>query len=1054
MPLKVRRSLEAAGRKVFLSAVSSEFRSYRLRLANQLGALPGSPYEIKVQEDFRQGPATLLEHLAEYIGECDFVIHLAGEIYGARPAAQQVRALYRSLGKSAPEPLPIRSYTQWEYWLAERFRRKRLTYLAEAAAPRDFLMRGEQSDEDTRLQEEHIAAIRQSGKHYSTFSGHNALTREVFRDLELEPDLKINNLPSKSLGSLFKGRDEFLSKIHTTLGRAQHLGHQRYAAIMAAATAATVHGLGGIGKSRVAIEYAYRYAEEYTALLFVAADSPGSLRQNTAALCGAAVLDLPEKAERKTERQVAAVLRWLTQHPGWLLIFDNADSEEAAQAVAELLGRLTPSGQVLVTSRLSNWPGAVAPLALDVLKETDAAQFLLARTEVRRRKAKNDAAEAQALAVELGHLALALEQAGAYIERYRCSISGYRDELRQRRDKVLTWFDARVMQYPMSVAVAWQTSVDRLTEPALQLLRILAWMAPDPIPESLLEAGRGPFAAASKKSSRPPNPFEALADLEGHSLVTRAEDSPTFAVHRLVQEVTRGRNRGPGRRTSLTSALFWINGAFSGQPWDVRSWPVLTPLALHALALANHAREARISEPTIQLMSQLGILFTEKARYQEAEPLLRQALAMEERSKPEDHPDVAIRRHNLARLLQETNRLEEAEDLMVRSLEVLVHADGVAPHVVISSLNNLGLLLMTRGRLAEAERALQTALDISEGRYGSSDPLVATSANNLAQLLQATNRLAPAETLYRRSLAIREQADGPEHPSVANCLGNLATLLRKMKRLGEAMPLMKRALAIDEKAYGPDHPIVALRLHNLAVFVRSTDPDQSERLTRRALAIDERCFGPDHPNVASDLHNLADFLKDTNRVAEAEPLMLRALKISEQSHDPDHPDVVRDLGNLARLMADMGRWEEAVPLLERVVASHERRLGREDPGLSVWLNNLAAALLTMNRLDEAEPLFHRALEIDEHVLGPHHRILAIRLNNLAGVYAARNRYKEAGALMGRALEILYQSSRDRGSEDPNLQTFREAYAALLKNTGLGDEQIGRTLTEMAARYGA
>src|SRR5262249_24399190 len=100
-------------------------------------------------------------------------------------------------------------------------------------------------------------------------------------------------------------------------------GHQRFAAITATAGAATVHGLGGIGKTRAAIEYAYRHADEFTALLFVRADSPSSLQQNLAALCGPLVLDLAEKEARETEVEVAAVLQWLQQHPGWFLILDN-----------------------------------------------------------------------------------------------------------------------------------------------------------------------------------------------------------------------------------------------------------------------------------------------------------------------------------------------------------------------------------------------------------------------------------------------------------------------------------------------------------------------------------------------------------------------------------------------------------------------------------------------------------------------------------------------------------------------------------------------------------
>src|SRR5271165_3994439 len=133
--------------KVFLSCVSTEFKSYRLRLANQLGALKDHPYEIKVQEDFQQGAYTLLHRLSGYIRECDLVIHLAGAACGVRPTAEHVQALYRMLGEAPPDPLPDWSYTQWEYRLALRFERKMLVYLAAAEAPRDSRLPVQQGDD-------------------------------------------------------------------------------------------------------------------------------------------------------------------------------------------------------------------------------------------------------------------------------------------------------------------------------------------------------------------------------------------------------------------------------------------------------------------------------------------------------------------------------------------------------------------------------------------------------------------------------------------------------------------------------------------------------------------------------------------------------------------------------------------------------------------------------------------------------------------------------------------------------------------------------------------
>ena len=519
--------------------------------------------------------------------------------------------------------MPGWSYTQWEYRLARRFHKRMLVYLAQPEVPRDCGLPVRQTGDDARLQQAHLAHIQNSGEHRKPFSSHHQLVREVFHDLGLEPDRKVDNIRSryKSLGSLFKGRDEFLERIRAALGQASHRGHQRFAAITASATAATVHGLGGIGKTRAAVEFAIRHAEDYTALLFVTADSPAGLQQNLAALCGPLVLDLAEKDAPEVEVQVAAVLRWLQQHPGWLVILDNVDTEEAARSVEDLLGQLQAAGQVLVTSRISDWSGAVETLALDVLAEADAADFLLARTAGAkgRRTLPDDAAEARALAVELGQLALALEQAGAYICRQRLSFAGYREAWCVNRDKVLEWFDERLMRYPKSVAVTWQTSFDRLSPPARQLLHRLAWFAPDPIPESLLDVtGSGVFfgpptlpleTGLAEKDSRPlpaTDLHEALADLETYSLATRSAESPTFTVHRLVQDVTRRSLRDDPEHRALTDALNWIDAAFVGNPRDVRTWPTLDPLVPHARAAAGHGDQAAIAESTAQLMNLTG----------------------------------------------------------------------------------------------------------------------------------------------------------------------------------------------------------------------------------------------------------------------------------------------------------------------------------------------------------------------------------------------------------------------------------------------------------------
>src|SRR5262245_43364013 len=183
--------------RVFISAVSGELRSYRLRLANQLGALKGRLFKIKVQEDFQQGGHTLLDALADYIRACDLVIHVAGDPFGARPTPEPEATLFRHLGQTPPNPLPCWSYTQREYRLARMFDKRVLVYLAAPEAPRDGGWPIRQSEEETRLQQGHLAFIEQSGQHRKAFTSPHHLVREVFHDLALEPSLKVNNLPYK-----------------------------------------------------------------------------------------------------------------------------------------------------------------------------------------------------------------------------------------------------------------------------------------------------------------------------------------------------------------------------------------------------------------------------------------------------------------------------------------------------------------------------------------------------------------------------------------------------------------------------------------------------------------------------------------------------------------------------------------------------------------------------------------------------------------------------------------------------------------------------------------
>ena len=578
-------------------------------------------------------------------------------------------------------------------------------------------------------------------------------------------ELTVHNLPYPSIGNLFKGRDDELAKLTSQL-----TGEKPIAITQA------IEGLGGIGKTRLAIEFGWWALKNKKcgAVFFVSAETPDKLRASLAGLAGRKILGLPGQKE---DEQIDSVTKWLMGNSRWLMILDNADTEAAACAVEGILPSLA-NGSVIITSRYSRWSGSVKARQLGLLEPQEAKQFLLERTADHRVKTDSDEVAAEKLAKELGYLPLALEQAAAYIANNKCSLAEYIEEWENERQKVLKWYDERLMKYPVSVAVTWQRTFDELKPSARTLLRLAAFLAPEMIPAAMFREGIEIVNKAAELQCKEMQVTkarfelkEALSELAAYSMITRQQKG--FTVHRIVQEVIRPRIPDTVRQSWLEIALKLVDNYAPTGSDDVRTWPVWDDLRPHAELIARTADLAKITEPTSRLMSVLGTYLHYKGLYEKAEYWKYRALEIDEASFGPDHPKVAIQLNNLAQLLQDTNRLDKAEPLMRRALE------------------------------------------IDEDSFGPDHPNVAIRLNNLARLLQDTNRLDQAEPLMRRALKIDEDSFGPDHPDVAIDLNNLAGLLKATNRLDQAEPLMRRALKIFEDSLGRDHPNTQTVRNNL-----------------------------------------------------------------------------------------------------------------------------------------------------------------------------------------------------------------------------------------------
>ncbi|HJQ22878.1 MAG TPA: FxSxx-COOH system tetratricopeptide repeat protein [Blastocatellia bacterium] len=639
----------------------------------------------------------------------------------------------------------------------------------------------------------------------------------------------IHNLPFER-NRYFTGREEALQALHDALNG------------KGAAALTAISGMGGIGKSQTALEYAYRYAEDYRAIFWVKADSHSALTSSFIEL--ATLLALPEKDEQESEKAVRAVMSWLEHYADWLLIFDNADAPE-------LLKPFRPrnaAGHVLLTSRaqLFDQLGISAPVELQTMSADEAVEFLFTRTGRKADNAAENTAAAE-LADELGYLPLALEQAGAYILAKKARFQAYLISYRKQRLALLQQANPVAGEYPASVATTWTLNfgeVEKASEAAADLLKASAFLSPDRIPFELISTGRkqlGPAieAALAGVEDDPLLMNQLLAPLTLYSLVRVDVDQQTYSIHRLVQEVVQSKMDEPSRRLWAERVVEALNEAFPST--DFRNWPTCERLVPHAKQAARLVKQWQIaSHSAARLLNQAGVYSNERGQYKDTEALFKQALAIFQQVLGPDHPYVAI------------------------------------------SLNNLGRLYREQGKFDDAESLYKQAIAIDEKAFGPDHPDLAVDLNNLARLYYQQGKFAAAEPLFQQALKIKQQALRPDHPSLATSLNNLAALYRVQGKLAAAEPLYNQALAIRQQTLEPDHPEVAQSLNNLALLYQDQGKlDDAERLFKQACNIVENALGPQHPNVATCLENYAILLRKMHHEAEAAEMEARARAIRQ-----------------------------------------------------------------------------------------------------------------------------------------------------------------------------
>lgn len=733
----------------------------------------------------------------------------------------------------------------------------------------------------------------------------------------------------------FTGRESVIQQVYHAL----HTGGP-------VARTQALSGLGGMGKTQTALEYAYRFREYYQAILWVPAETRHMFTASVAAL--ASVLNLPEQHESDQRSAIAAVQRWLASNTDWLLILDNQEELELVEEMVPL-----GKGHTLMTTQAQATGTVAGRIELLPLPVEEGALFLLRRAKVLAPDASLDQAPvparaaAEAIATLLDGLPLALDQAGAYIEETHCGIEGYLARLQTHQGALLQRRGKAARNHPASVTTTFALAFQRVEQAnpaAANLLRLCSFLHPEAIPEELFTSEAIGREACWNGSMGDPLALDAaLEALGAFSLMQRDPQSKTLWLHRLVQAVVQETLDPQAQQQWMACALAAIGQV--APEVQATPWSQIQRFLPQVLNAARWSERTELELPAgLALLDKIGQYCSQLAEYPQAERAVQRALALRERALGLMHPDMAISLNTLAILYRVQGRYTEALPCFQRALAIREQTLGPTHPLVAQSLNTLANLYWVQGQFTQALPCFQRALTIREQTLGPTHPDLAISLSNLANLYQVQGQSAKALPLYQRALAILEQALGAEHPHVAAALNNLAKLHHDQGRFAEALPLYQRSLRIWEQALGPTHPDVATSLNNLATLYQTQGQfAEALPLAQRALKLREHGLGPDHPLVAESLHTLAKLCQDQGHHRQALSLAQRSLAILERVMGPAHPMVAESLHTLATFYQAQGQSVKALPLYERAVKIYEQALP-DHPNTAAYRKHLAALL--------------------------------------------------------------------------------------------------------------
>jgi tetratricopeptide (TPR) repeat protein len=942
--------------------------------------LAAADFRVRLEPDDTAAGATLKSETERNVEAASRTVAVLSAAYQRSP---QARAVWESVAASDPlgsrrSLLPVRvSDVTLRHPFADRTPVD-LTQLEESDA-RDALLRA--LDAPVRLRE-HPADPERSGPR---FPG------------AVPP---VWSVPLRN--TAFTGRGEMLETLRERL--------------RATGTATLLHGMGGVGKTQLALEYAHRFMADYDLVWWISAEGQNFAVQRYAELAEELGIR-PRESVSDTAGAVHDALRRGTPHRRWLLIFDNADTPEALEKLLISGGE----GHTVITTRKDGWERIAEPVEVEVFTRGESVEHLV------RRVADISPQDADAVAGVLGDLPLAVDQAAAWLNQTGLEARVYLDLLQQQLASAGGGEGADA--YPLRVAATWELSIQQLrkTHPvAVHLLQLCAYFGAEPISLDLLygkemvDALRDDFQALDENMML----ARAIQELSRFALVKVDRKGRSLQVHRLVQAAVRTAMPPEEQEAARTTVFRILAGARPSQG-DVenpdnwvqyaRIWPHLTPM------WARTTLDGRIR----QLLADRIRYLRTRGELDSAATLCEELISAWTEQCDENDRWILHMRFQLANVLR-------AQGWYARALAI----DEEVHRRQRDSLGDEDLhTLMTAGSLTAGLRGVgrfQEALELDRQTvasfahlFGEDHPRSLAAANNLAVSLRMSGECFEARDVDRTALEARQATLGQDHPLTLASAVNLGRDLRSCGDYNGSLTLLRTTYerARRHPELGEDYPPAQEAAKALAVTLRRVGQHrEAEEITRGLLGRSRVRFGDESPETLMIKVGLVGDTAADGRVAEARDMGRDLMEVCRKVLGERHPNTLACTANYAVLLLSAGLAAESRSFAEQAKTALERGLGGDHPFALSCSVNLANAEAALGQAAPAEERYRVALERLGRVLGPEHPSSLVCAANLAVLHRESGQADEATR---RRDEVLGAMTARLGSEHPRTTALRD-----------------------------